>query len=188
MAQAKTLLDSEYAKVMKYVATQRHADRNRCVIAITHYAGLRIGEVALLRVSHVMNADGTVKNEIRFKAHEVKERRDGVVPVSDKLAKELAGYLQSIRVRSLDQPLFATQQSEAFSANTLTQRVNYIYKQAGIAGATSHSGRRTFITKLAEKGIGIRVLQKLARHQSIATTQVYIDCNDDMMRKAVGLL
>ena len=52
---------------------------------------------------------------------------------------------------------------------------------------TSHSGRRTFITNLAAKGIGVRVLAELAAHSSIATTQRYIDVNDEQLRAAVEL-
>ena len=58
---------------------------------------------------------------------------------------------------------------------------------ATFTGATSHSGRRSFITKLASKGISARVLQELAGHKHLGTTQRYIDVNDDMLRKAVEL-
>ena len=47
--------------------------------------------------------------------------------------------------------------------------------------------RRSLITNLAIKGIGVRVLARLAEHRSIAVTQKYIDVNDDMMRNAVEL-
>jgi integrase/recombinase XerD len=47
--------------------------------------------------------------------------------------------------------------------------------------------RRSFITNLANKGIGVRMLASLAGHRSIAVTQKYIDVNDDMMRNAVEL-
>lgn len=65
--------------------------------------------------------------------------------------------------------------------------MNAIHRHAGIEGATSHSGRRSFITTLASKGIGVRVLASLAGHRSIATTQAYIDVNDEMKRAAVEL-
>jgi integrase/recombinase XerD len=63
-----------------------------------------------------------------------------------------------------------------------------MYKCAGITGASSHSGRRTFITNLADKGVGVRVLMSLARHANISTTQAYIDVNEAMQRRAVELL
>jgi integrase/recombinase XerD len=46
-----------------------------------------------------------------------------------------------------------------------------MYKGAGIAGASSHSGRRGFITNLANKGVSVRVLMELAGHKSLAVTQ-----------------
>lgn len=81
-----------------------------------------------------------------------------------------------------------TQKRQAFSANTLCQTLNGLYRCAGIDGATGHSGRRSFITTLASKGIGVRVLASLAGHKSIATTQAYIDVNDAMKRAAVELV
>jgi integrase/recombinase XerD len=60
-----------------------------------------------------------------------------------------------------------------------------IYKMAGIDGASSHSGRRQFVTNLADKGINARVVQALARHKHLGTTQRYIDINDNKLRAAV---
>jgi integrase/recombinase XerD len=48
--------------------------------------------------------------------------------------------------------------------------------------------RRSFITNLAARGIGVRVLAELAGHRSIAVTQKYIDVNDDMKRNAVEMI
>ena len=69
----------------------------------------------------------------------------------------------------------------------MAQHFHDLFKRAGIAGASSHSMRRSFITNLATKGIGVRVLASLAGHRSIAVTQKYTDVNDDMMRNAVEL-
>ena len=85
-------------------------------------------------------------------------------------------------------PLFFTAKRAGFSPNTLVQHFFWLYREAGISGASSHSGRRNFITTLANKGISVRVLASLAGHQSIAVTQKYIDVNDDMKRNAVELL
>ena len=63
-----------------------------------------------------------------------------------------------------------------------------IYKLAGIDGVSSHSGRRQFVTNLADKGINARVVQALARHKHLSTTQRYIDINDNKLRAAVELL
>jgi len=100
----------------------------------------------------------------------------------------IASYLKNKVTSDPSKPLFITQKRSAFSANTLCQTLNGLYRYAGIDGATSHSGRRSFITALASKGIGVRVLASLAGHKSIATTQAYIDVNDEMKRAAVELV
>ena len=98
-------------------------------------------------------------------------------------------YIAVTKFNRTSDKLFYSQKStsDGFTANTLTQHFHYLFKRAGIAGASSHSMRRSFITNLANKGIGVRVLASLAGHRSIAVTQKYIDVNDDMMRNAVEL-
>ena len=86
------------------------------------------------------------------------------------------------------QALFSTQRSAAFTANSLTQVVNGIYKHAGLDGASSHSGRRGFLTNLAEKGVSVRVMMALAGHRNMATTQRYIDLRPGVLRNAVELV
>ena len=75
-----------------------------------------------------------------------------------------------------------------FTAQTIVNLFKRIYKMAGIDGASSHSGRRQFVTNLADKGINARVVQALARHKHLGTTQRYIDINDNKLRAAVELI
>jgi len=107
---------------------------------------------------------------------------------AEKIRVELAAYVAAHKPKQLTQPLFYTQRSEGFTANTLTHIVNGIYKNAGISGATSHSGRRTGLTNLAERGVGVRVLMALAGHSNMATTQRYIDLRPAMLKAAVELV
>ena len=60
--------------------------------------------------------------------------------------------------------------------------------RAGIAGATSHSGRRTWLTNLSQKGVSVFVLADMAGHRSIQTTQRYVTVNDEMKRNAAELI
>ena len=65
---------------------------------------------------------------------------------------------------------------------------NRIYKMAGIDGASSHhSGRRQFVTQLADRGINARLVQVLAKQKHLSTTQRYIDVNENALRNAVEL-
>ncbi len=188
--QAKTLTAQELRKVLDYVATRPHAHRNRMALLLTFYAGLRSKEVASLRYGDVMDVEGKVKSEIYLTAEQTKGGKTGTVFVSEKLRKELQTYIALTPCTSTQDKLIYTQKRgvHGFTANTLTQHFHYLYKRAGIAGASSHSGRRTFITNLADKGVGVRVLMSLARHANISTTQAYIDVNEAMQRRAVELL
>ena len=187
MSQAKTLTDRELRRVLDYCALTRHAARNRAMVLLTFYAGLRISEVAALKWGDVVGADGAVKQEVLLTPEQVKFGHARAVFINDKLRKELTAYIKTVKQRASELPLFRTQKQQGFSANTLSQHFYWMYKRAGLDGASSHSGRRTFITTLASKGVGVRVLAALAGHRSIATTQVYIDVNDDMKRRAVEL-
>ena len=188
--QAKTLTATELRRVLDYIATRKHSARNRALLMTTYLSGMRVGEVASLRYKDVVDADGTIRNEIRLTAAQTKGNEARVVFVSEKLRKELEQYIQINKPSNIDDKFFYSQKqaSDGFTANTLTQFFHYLYKRSGIDGASSHSGRRTFITNLASKGIGVRVLMSLAGHKNIGTTQCYIDCNDDMKRKAVELV
>ena len=84
--------------------------------------------------------------------------------------------------------LFNTQKSKQFSPNTAVRLLKRLYEQVGIRNATSHSGRRSYITKLANSGVNVRVIAELASHKSIQTTQRYIDINDNLCSKAVELV
>lgn len=188
MSQAKTLNQSEIDQVLRYIATSsRYSTRNRTMLLTSFYSGMRVGEIASLLVGDVQNEDGTIKREIRLSAAQTKGNVGRVVFVNDKLRTEIATYLQSYKTKDATHPLFYTEKSEGFSANTLTQWFFWLYKKSGVV-ASSHSGRRTFITNLANKGVGVRVLASLAGHKSIATTQVYIETNDDIKRCAVELV
>ncbi|NDB59379.1 site-specific integrase [bacterium] len=83
--------------------------------------------------------------------------------------------------------LFQSQKGNAFSANTMCQLFLNIYAACGIEGASSHSGRRSLLTSLATKGVGVRILAEIAGHSSIVVTQRYLDANDEQIRAAVEL-
>lgn len=189
MKQAKTLNQQEVRRVLDYVATRKHALRNRAMVLTTFLSGVRVGELAKLKIEDVVASDGTIKSEIHLGKERTKHQHARTVFINERLRKELASYIATLTIRSPQQPLFGTQKNRerGFSPNTAAQHFLTIYRGAGIDGASSHSGRRTFITSLANKGVGVRVLMSLAGHQSMSTTQSYIDVNAELMRKAVEL-
>jgi Phage integrase family len=73
--------------------------------------------------------------------------------------------------------LFRSQKGGAMTAGSMARFLKVLYAEAGISGATSHSGRRTLITRLAERGIDLKSIAEIAGHASIRTTTMYIEAN-----------
>jgi integrase/recombinase XerD len=199
MAQARVLTERELRKVLNYCNTQPHAARNRAMLLCTHQAGMRVGEVAALRICDVLAADGAILEEISLSASQTKGNNSRTVLVPKKLRDELEDYLQqrfglkdllAVTYTDTQRALFPTQKNpkRGFTANTLCQLFHKIYKQSHMTGATSHSGRRTFITKLADKGVGVRVLMAICGHKQLQTTLRYIELNPTVMKAAVELI
>jgi len=190
MAQARTLSAMEIAHVLAYIDTRAHARRNRAMLLLTHWAGLRVGEVACLRWSDVVSTDGKVKEEIRLLPDMTKGRHARTVFVSIKLREELQKYATNAKCLDREYPFFPSQKSikRGFTANSLSQTLTLLYSGAGVHGASSHSGRRSFLTNLANKGTAIHILKTLAGHRSISTTAAYLYSSPSQMKAAVELV
>jgi integrase/recombinase XerD len=199
VSQAKILTDREYRKVLVYIANHRHASRNKAMLYMSHLAGLRVGEISHLTIKDVLADDGSIKDEIYLTADKTKGDRGRTVLVPKKLQDELHHYL-SIRFKLKDlkavtltdtsKKLFYSQRhpSDGFSPNTLAQHFHYLYKNAGLTGCSSHSGRRFFATKISEAGTNPKVLQNLLGHRNLQTTMRYVEVSPTMMRNAVELM
>jgi integrase/recombinase XerD len=187
MKRAKTLSKQELNRVLAVVAAGRHAGRNRVVILLSHYAGLRAKEIAELTVGDIYDSAGQPKQMVLLEPAQTKGHRRRTFAISRILANELCMYRVKMAFRSANEPLIKSQKNTAFSANSMCQLICKLYRDTGISGATSHSGRRSFITNLANKGVSARVLMELAGHQNLATTQRYIDVNDEILLRAVEL-
>lgn len=190
MTRAKTLTQTELKRVLDIIKSRSHAERNRAIVLLSHLAGMRAKEMATLRVGDVMDSAGKVRDEIALTAEQTKGHYSRVVYLSSKLRRELAVYIATHPAPTLNAPFFPTQKcaSRGFSPNTLAQFFHHLYKQAGIEGASSHSGRRTYLTTLADKGTSIHILKTLAGHRNISTTAVYLDSSPAMIKAAVELL
>ena len=188
MAQARTLSDQELEQVLAYAATTKHGLRNQTILLMTHWAGMRIGEVAAVRYGDVLASDGTIRSEVKLSATQTKGSKSRVVLLSERMQGAIAKYIAQYPCVDSKKPLFKTLRADGFTPNTLTHIVSGLYKQAGYDGATSHSGRRGFLTRLSEKGVSVRVMMQLAGHSQMSTTQRYIDTRPDMLRNAVELI
>jgi integrase/recombinase XerD len=192
MAQAKVITEQELKRALGIVAGRKHAARDRLALLLTHWAGMRVCEVAALTRDKVLGAGGEVLEEWRLEADQTKGAKGRVVYANSKLRKELATYLKANPAPDRSYPVLISQKGNGnrrgFSANTLCQLINCIYRAAGIAGATSHSGRRGFITTLANHSVGIKTIMELAGHRQLSTTQRYISVTPEQKRRAVELV
>ena len=198
MAQAKTLNEKELNLLLLYIKTRKYAVRDRAMVLMTYWGGMRIGEVAATKIGDVLNADGTIKEEMRLTAEQTKGKHARTVVLAEKLRKEIQTYLKTkftdkelIAVTYSDymnKPLFATQKREGFNANTACYHFHMLYKGCGLNGCSSHSGRRSYITSLSARAVPLKVLMELVGHRQAQTTMRYIDVTSDMKRAAVELV
>ena len=188
MKQAKVLTEKEFKKVIDMCSLYKHAERNKAILELMYFSGMRVSEISKLRVSDVLNGDGEIVDVIYLQAEQTKGNEGRRVFVGKRAKAALKRYLQSdinVIQRTF---LFNTQKSKHFNTNALTQLLKRLYDNAHIKGASSHSTRRTFITNLANKGVNVRVIAELASHKGIQTTQRYIDTNYTMLSNAVDLV
>ncbi|MEG3620381.1 tyrosine-type recombinase/integrase, partial [Magnetovibrio sp. PR-2] len=145
MKQAKVINETEMKRLLAVIEAGKHSARNRCAVMLSYLAGMRVGEIAALTIGDVFDGDGNVRDQIHLKASYTKGGHSRTVFVGKKLHKELTLYKCALpELSGAPKPLILTQKRSAFSANTLCQLFGELYRKAGIDGASSHSGRRSF--------------------------------------------
>ena len=188
MRQAQTLNEAQLRRVLHYCRSRRHPARDETIVLFSFYAGLRAKELAGLTQRDVFDDAGTVREQFILSAVQSKGGKTRTVYLNQRLRRALAEYAAGLDLSDPNRPLFKSQKGGHFSANTMCQLFLDIYKAVGLKDASSHSGRRTYITRLANKGVGVRLLAALAGHSHISTTQRYIDVNAEQLLAAVELL
>ena len=189
MNQARILTTAEFKRVLAVIDAHKHSERNRAIFHLSFLGGLRACEIAALKISDVVDENGQVKTQIVLNAHMTKGQQRNRVIVSTALQKALKRFVDRLCAsKGPNTPLILSQKGGSFSPLTIVQLFAKFYKKAGISGASSHSGRRQYITALAENQINVRVIQALARHQHVNTTMRYIDVNDVKLANAVEVV
>jgi len=185
--QAKVLNEQEFKKLLKVCELTRYKERNRMIVMLSFMLGLRAVEIAKLRVSNVVSENGEILDILVLDKTQTKGNKRNSVPISDKLSAELKRYFIKYPqlLNDLSNRLLISQKG-VFSSQTIQHLFKHLYELASIKQATSHSGRRTWISTLSENGIAVAVIQKLARHSSLAVTQRYIEVSDEKLRNAVN--
>ena len=128
-------------------------------------------------------------------AHISKGKGGGrTIPVNRELRAALSALKASPTEKiGPDKPVLQSERGHGqLSTAGLTIWFGKLYQRVRLDGCSSHSGRRTFITRAArrivEAGGSLRDVQQLAGHSNLGTTQRYIEGSTDAKRRLVELI
>jgi integrase len=160
-------------------------ESDRLKFALSHYAGLRVSEIASLRLAHVTDPQGRLSKVIRITSENSKSRRERSIPMHPMIAGAITAYRKAFP----DLQYFAISRMwgkvRQQSVNALTVYMREVYRSAGLARCSSHTGRRTMITHLArtanQVGASLRDVQMIAGHARIDTTERYIEPSKNLV-------
>jgi integrase/recombinase XerC len=192
--QAKVIRRSELERRLRHVSHSRHPERDHAMVLLSFKAGLRAKETAGLTWSMITDASGEIVDCISLPNVASKGKGGGrTIP----LHRELQDALVALKAVRGDKarpnlPVIYSERADGYSANAVAVWFHTRFAELGIEGASSHSGRRTFITsaakKITEAGGSLRDVQELAGHTSLATTQRYVQGDTAAKRKVIALI
>jgi integrase/recombinase XerD len=187
--QAKTLSAADIKDLLVYATCTRHPLRNTVMVLLSAKAGLRAGELVNLTWDMVVDASGQISGLIELTDNAAKKCSGRSIPVHPDLIAALATWRQ---IAPPSDYVIASERGGAMTALSIVVWFNRAFKKIGLKGCSSHSGRRTFVTRAARivhKADGsLRDVQLLAGHRSILTTQRYIDGDSEAQRKLVAMI
>jgi integrase/recombinase XerC len=190
--QAKVLTQAQVVRVLNEVKLGRYPERDRVMVLLSVNAGLRAIEISKVTWGMVLDAGGNVGDVLELRDGATKGEKSGrLVPLSAELRAALEA-LKGDDTPAADARIIHSERDMGLSSGAITVWFHRLYNRLGLKGASSHSGRRTFVTELAKTivahGGSLRDVQQLAGHASLATTQRYIEGNSDAKRAAVEAL
>jgi integrase/recombinase XerD len=187
--QAKTLSSNDFHDLLTYTSTTRHPLRNRLIVLLSLKAGLRASEITGLTWDMVLNANGEIGSALELHDKVAKNGSGRTIPLHPELLDTFKAW-QSLSADS--GPIIRSERGGTMRPLSVVLWFRKAFASLGLRGCSSHSGRRTFITRaarLAHKTGGcLRYVQLLAGHQSIQTTQRYIDGDSEAQHKLVALI
>ena len=199
--QAKVLSEPQIKATTQYLATTRNAQRDTVMFLLSVKSGLRAKEIASLTWQMVTDAAGDVADSISLQNIASKGRNGGrTIPLNKDLKSALVTLKQFAAAKrsekgfpfDLAANVITSERGERLSANSVAHWFKRLYGNLGFDGCSSHSGRRTVITRWAKNtsrvGGSLRDVQELAGHSSLATTQRYVQGDTAAKRKLVDMV
>lgn len=150
--------------------------RDRAMLELMYASGLRVSEVASLKLND-LNA------EAGFLRVTGKGNKERVVPVGKQAVEWCRRYVAEIRGRSARPAVFLSSRGTALSSKTIWAMIKKYARAAGIAkNITPHTLRHSFATHLLNNGGDLRVIQEMLGHADIATTQIYTHVDEGRLK------
>lgn len=186
---AKILAGVDVRRLIAAARRQRYPDRNAVIVLLSVKAGFRACEIARLTWPMVTDPRGAVGTIIELPAIAAKMGSGRRIPIHPDLRRALANLRPSARPEG---PVIVSQRGGPMTADGVVNWFAGTYAALGLQGCSSHSGRRTFVTRAArlitKAGGSLRDVQELAGHRSIKTTQGYIEGDQLAQRRVIRLL
>jgi len=136
----------------------------------------------------LLGGDGELTACIELRDHAAKKQSGRRIPLHPELGEALLARAITVPLG----PIITSERGGRMRAGSVVLWFARAFRAIGLHGCSSHSGRRTFITRAArlvhKTGGSLRDVQLLAGHASITTTQRYIDGDTDAQRKLVSLI
>lgn len=189
---SKVLTKDEQQRLMTYLISQSNDVKGKCLYLICDVllnTGLRATELCDLRVRDT--PFGLGRNVIEV--YRGKCDKDRTVPISSRLAKEIAKYINSVRIKTLahhvnrndvNRCLFYSPHRKPFKRHALNWAIGLAARKAGITKPiTPHKLRHTFATNTLIQGVHLDRLRRLMGHSNIVTTSKYLDIVEEMDTK-----
>ena len=192
--QAKVISPGGLRRLLSVVSKSRFPHRDRVMVLLAVRAGLRAREIAHLSYGMVVESNGRIGSMIEVRNDIAKRGSGRRVPMHPQLHKALSTLRdrQSTKDLQPDAVVIRSLRGGAMCAKAVVNWFMAIFRAAKLEGCSSHSGRRTFITRAARAahraGASLRDVQLLAGHASLETTMRYIDGDTDAQRRLVRAL
>lgn len=170
---------SEVSDLLKRPSGKKLSLRDRAMLEIIYSSGLRVSEVATLKVQDIHFEAGflTVKG---------KGSKERVVPVNEKTLETLKEYIDTSRAELLKNRhspyLFIARGGKPLTRQRLWQLVK-LYSSGLSIEVSPHTLRHCFASHLLDGGADLRALQKMLGHTDISTTQIYTKVTPERLRK-----
>ena len=188
---AKVLAPGDVRRLKARASRGRYGLRDRVLVMLSFNAGLRACEIAGLEWEMVLGPSGRLGAFILVSDHIAKNGRGRQIPLHAELKAGLE-QLHKQQGKPIAGPVLPSQKGGHLTPRSVVNWFKAQYLALSLSGCSSHSGRRTFITRtarLASKAGGcLRDVQELAGHRAITTTQRYIEGDRDAQRKLIRML